>query len=143
MKFGEVPLDEAEGATLAHSLVLDGVRYRKGLVLGSDHLTALKTAGLDRVVVAKFDVDDEDENEAAARIGARLLAPGLRLSPVTTGRANLIAKEAGVLRIDTAAIDALNAIDEAVTLATLPDFAPVRSDQLVATIKIMPDATTD
>ncbi len=140
MKFGPVPLSEAVGATLAHSLVLDGVRFRKGLVLDAGHLGAFAAAGLETVVVARIDADDEDENSAAARIGAKLVTDGLRLSPVATGRANVISETAGVLRIDAGVIDALNAIDEAVTLATLPDYAPVRPDQLVATIKIMPYA---
>jgi len=140
VKFGPVPLADAAGAVLAHSLVLDNVRFRKGLALEPDHIAALASAGLETVVVARRGPDDEDENAAAARIGARLVSDGLRLSPVATGRANLIAESAGVLRVDVRAINTLNAIDEAVTLATLSDFAPVRPDQLVATIKIMPYA---
>jgi molybdenum cofactor cytidylyltransferase len=69
-------------------------------------------------------------------VGAR----GLSLSVPFTGRANLFADAEGVLRVDAAAIAAANAIDEAVTVATLPDFARVAPRQMVATVKIIPYA---
>lgn len=135
-----MPLAEAVGATLAHSLVFGGTRFRKGLVLGENDVARLAAEGIETVVVARFDPADEPEDAAARRLGERLVAPGLTLSPVATGRANLIAEAAGILRIDRTAVDAVNAIDEALTLATLADHARVHADQLVATIKIIPYA---
>jgi molybdenum cofactor cytidylyltransferase len=43
-----------------------------------------------------------------------------------------------LLRIDTARIDRLNTIDEALTIGTLPDCAVVARKDLIATIKIIP-----
>ena len=43
-----------------------------------------------------------------------------------------------MLRIDTARIDRLNTIDEALTIGTLPDYAVVAPKDLIATIKIIP-----
>ena len=40
--------------------------------------------------------------------------------PAFTGRVNLFAEAAGLAVIDAAAIDRVNAIDEAITVATLP-----------------------
>jgi molybdenum cofactor cytidylyltransferase len=45
-----------------------------------------------------------------------------------------------VLVVERAGIDALNRIDEAVTLATLPAFATVEPGEMVATVKIIPYA---
>jgi molybdenum cofactor cytidylyltransferase len=45
-----------------------------------------------------------------------------------------------VLQVDRAAVDALNAIDESITFATLPAFAPVAAGEMVATVKIIPFA---
>ncbi|MBX7201372.1 MAG: NTP transferase domain-containing protein, partial [Rhodospirillaceae bacterium] len=45
-----------------------------------------------------------------------------------------------VLRVDPAVIDAVNRIDEAVTVATLADYAAVQAGQIVATAKIIPYA---
>ena len=44
----------------------------------------------------------------------------------------------GLLRVDAAMIDRLNAIDESLTIGTLPDYAVVAPKDLVATIKIIP-----
>ena len=57
-----------------------------------------------------------------------------------TGRVNLFATRAGVLRVDAAAVDRVNAVDEAITVATLPAFAPVVEGEMVATVKIIPYA---
>ena len=145
MRFGPVPLAEAEGAILAHSVPLgDGQRMRKGKVLGPDDLARLAAAGLSEVVVARLDPGDVDEDSAASRL-ARAIAPapvdaGLRLGPAARGRVNLIANGPGVLEVDAAAIDAINAVDEGITVATLPRWARVEEGRLAATIKIIPYA---
>ena len=46
-----------------------------------------------------------------------------------------------MLQVDAGAVDALNAIDPAITLATLPQWARVAPRQMLATIKIIPYAT--
>ncbi len=45
-----------------------------------------------------------------------------------------------MLRVDAAAVEALNAVDPAITLASLPDWSRVRPRQMVATVKIIPYA---
>ena len=55
---------------------------------------------------------------------------------------NLIAASAGLLQADAAIIDAVNAVDEDVTVATLPDATPVSAGEMVATIKIIPFAVS-
>ncbi|NNK78795.1 MAG: molybdopterin biosynthesis protein, partial [Litoreibacter sp.] len=53
MEFGAVPVKEAEGAILAHSLRVGGRRLRKGVTLTSDHLDKLTSEGIGEVVVAR------------------------------------------------------------------------------------------
>jgi molybdenum cofactor cytidylyltransferase len=136
--FGDVPVAEALGGILAHSLRLSSGILKKGTVLEASHLASLAEDGIAHVVLARLEAGDRDEDAAALEIGTALLADGLRLGPAFTGRANLIAEEAGVLRVSAAQIDALNRIDEGLTLATLPDLMRVAKDQLVATVKIIP-----
>ena len=138
MKFGSVPVAEALGAILAHSASLDGGSIKKGTVLNEAHLAQLAAAGLSTVVVARLEREDIPEDEAAMIIAKCLVGPGLRLGIASTGRVNLIAEEAGLVRIDRNAIADMNAVDEGVTLATLPDLMRTESDQLVATVKIIP-----
>lgn len=141
MRFGPVPVDQAAGAILAHSLHLGKGRLRKGKVLDGDDLTAIRSAGHDHVTVARLDPGDLGEDAAAQRLAAALVPdPGatrLRLTKASTGRVNIYATGPGVLDLDVAAIEAANRIDPTVTLATLPPFARTRDRGMVATVKII------
>lgn len=138
MKFGPVPLAKAKGAILAHSTrVTDGV-VRKGTKLGADHIARLAAAGLGQVVVARLDPGDISEDTAAKQIGSVLVGPGLTLTEAFTGRCNLVAETPGLVRIDAAAVQAANAVDEGLTLACLPDLMRLDTGQLVATVKVIP-----
>ncbi|MFC2968305.1 molybdopterin-binding protein [Acidimangrovimonas pyrenivorans] len=141
MRFGPVPLDQAEGAILAHSQPLDGHRLRKGRVLTSEDIAALAAAGVAELTVARLDPGDVAEDAAAARLAAALVpdpaAAGLTLSAPFTGRVNVNAAVPGLVAPDAAAIGALNRIDPAITLATLAPQARVTPGMLVGTIKII------
>ena len=138
MKFGPVPLNEAAGAILAHSLVLSDGPLKKGTRLGQNELARARASGIETLIVAQLDKGDLSEDAAALAVGRVFATDGLRLGPVFTGRTNLIAERAGVIRVDTAAIHAMNLIDEGLTVATLADFMRVEADQLVATVKVIP-----
>ena len=140
MIFGPTPLAEAEGAVLAHTHRTPGRVVKKGSVLDAEAIDALRAAGLDPVIAARLEPGDVGEDAAARRIATALLGPGLQTSRAATGRVNLLAAAAGLLRADRGRIDALNAVDEAVTVATLPDATPVAAGEMVATIKIIPFA---
>lgn len=138
MIFGPVPLDEAEGAILAHSLALSSGMLRKGVSLEEGHLQDMHADGIAEVIVARFEPGDLSENTAAAKVGAALVGENLSLGPVFTGRVNLLAGSPGVVRVNATSIHKLNACDEGLTLATLPDFMRVEKDHLIATVKIIP-----
>lgn len=140
MRFGPVPVDEALGGVVAHAVRQNGFMLKKGTVIGPAEVAALRQAGIASVTVALAEPGDVGEDAAAARIAASVAGPGLRVDPPFTGRANLFATEAGVLVVERAGIDALNRIDEAITLATLPAFAAVEAGAMVATVKIIPYA---
>ena len=137
MRFGEVPVAEAEGAILAHSLKLGNTALKKARVLSRADLDVIAGAGLARIVVARLELDDIGEDEAARRVAAA--AAGAEIEPAApfTGRANLFAKTRGVLVFDRERLDLLNLVNEAITLGTLPPFAVVESRMMVATVKII------
>jgi len=138
--FGKTAVGEAEGTILAHSVVAGDRRLRKAHRLTAEDIAALQEAGVEEVVVARLAADDLAEDEAAARIAAALKTDNVELREPSTGRVNLHAKVAGVFTVDKAVIDALNTISPSITIATLPDFATVEADQMVATVKIIPFA---
>jgi molybdenum cofactor cytidylyltransferase len=89
-----------------------------------------------------MDQGDIGEDEAAERLAIALSGQHLRRDKPNTGRNNLFADCAGLLRVDKDAIDKLNSIDEAVTFATLPDYRAVERGEMVATVKIIPFAVS-
>jgi molybdopterin biosynthesis enzyme len=140
MKFGQFPVAEAAGAILAHSRKAGARTLKKGRVLSAADAADLAAAGVAEVIAARLDPDDVPEDEAARRIAERVAGPGLSASAPFTGRVNLFAEEPGLAHVDAGRLDAVNLIDEAITVATLPPFTPVEAGQMVATIKIIPFA---
>jgi molybdopterin biosynthesis enzyme len=137
-----VPLGQAEGAILAHAAALPDGRIAKGTRLDSDDLRRLGEAGRDTVIAATLETGDVPENEAAARVGAALASPFVRVDPAATGRVNLFAERNGVFVVDRSLVDRLNAVDPGITLATLGEHAPVVASQMLATVKIIPLAVS-
>lgn len=140
MKFGLVPVAEAQGAVAAHAVKSNGMVLKKGTRLGVGEIAALVAAGISEIMVARLEAGDLDEDAAAAHLAARFAGEGTRAAPPFTGRANLFATVPGVLEVDAAAVDAFNLVDEALTFATLAPFRPVGEGDLVATVKIIPYA---
>jgi molybdenum cofactor cytidylyltransferase len=140
MIFGPTPLEEAKGAILAHSLRLPGRVFKKGTVLDEEAVAAIRGSGRREVVAARLEAGDVPENEAAERLAVALTAPLIARSRSATGRVNLLAETAGLLVLDTKRLDAINAVDESLTVATLPNHTPVAPKEMVATIKVIPFA---
>lgn len=141
MRFGPVPLWQAEGAILAHSVALSEGRLRKGCTLGPDEIVQLQASGCSEVIAACLDPSDLHEDAAALAIAQALVpdpeAAGLDLRPVGTGRVNLHARSAGVLEVRADRVDALNAVDPMVTLATVPRWQRLAAGEMAATVKII------
>jgi molybdenum cofactor cytidylyltransferase len=140
VKFGDTPIDEATGAILAHSWRANGVNFSKGRRLSAEDVAKLKSAGAASVVAARLEAGDVHEDQAAESVARALAGGGIEITAPFTGRCNHFAREAGVAVIDQQRVDALNELDESVTVATLPPFARVAPRQMVATVKIIPYA---
>jgi molybdenum cofactor cytidylyltransferase len=140
MIFGPTPIDEARGAILAHTLRLPDRVLKKGTVLDAGALDALRAARHTEVIAARLESGDVPEDEAADRMANAMLRPLIARSRAATGRVNLTAETQGLLRVDSALIDRLNALDESLTLATLADFSVVQPKDMLATLKVIPFA---
>lgn len=137
MIFAAVPLAEAEGGILAHSLLVGTTRWPKGRIVSADDLVLAAHEGLSHLTIARLEPDDIGEDMAAARLAASLCGAGLVALPAAHGRANIAATADGVLCLDPAMVAAVNSLDEALTLATLAPNARVGEGEIVATIKII------
>ena len=143
MIFGRIALADALGAVLAHTQRLEGSVLRKGAVLDAAAIEALRSAGIDDVIAARLEPGDVSEDSAAARLAQALATPTLTATRASTGRVNLVATMPGLLRVDRAGLDAVNAVNEALTVGTLPDAASFAAREMVATIKIIPFAVAE
>jgi len=143
MKFGPVPVAEAEGAILAHSLKLPDKRLKKGRVLTGDDLVAIQEGGEEQIIVARLDPGDVAEDEAATRIAAALANEAVRVADAATGRVNFYAAGTGCFSASRTVVDSINRIDPSVTLATLADSEFVEEGRMVATVKIIPFAVKE
>ena len=144
MKFGPVPLAEAEGKILGHNVADDAGkrRLRKGKPLRAEDVSVLRELGRSMVYVAELEPGDVDENTAANRVAHLCLGRGLRLSGAAAGRINLIATVLGLVRIDVGQLRRLNE-GEGLTVASLGQHAVVRPGQTVATVKVIPYAVPE
>jgi molybdenum cofactor cytidylyltransferase len=143
MKFGAVPVDEAEGCVAVHSIRQSGLVLKKGTLIGKPEIAALKAAGIGEIVVARIEPGDVSEDAAAAEIAAAVAGEGVHVERAFTGRTNLFAETAGVLVVDKDAVDRLNQVDESITFATLPAYKPVVAGEMIATVKIIPFAVAE
>ncbi|MFL6822048.1 MAG: NTP transferase domain-containing protein [Xanthobacteraceae bacterium] len=143
MKFGAVPVEEAEGCVAVHSIRQSGLVLKKGTLIGKPEIAALKAAGIGEIVVARIEPGDVSEDAAAAEIAAAVAGEGVHVERAFTGRANLFAETAGVLVVDKDAVDRLNQVDESITFATLPAYKPVVAGEMIATVKIIPFAVAE
>jgi molybdenum cofactor cytidylyltransferase len=140
-RFGPVPLTEAVGKILGHNVTgADGrPLLRKGRPLCPEDVDALRALGRSSVYVAEPGPSDVGEDEAARRLAAAAMGPGLRLVGPHAGRANLLATGLGLFRVDSERLLRLNGHD-GVTVATRSTHAVVRPGQVVATVKVIPYA---
>jgi molybdenum cofactor cytidylyltransferase len=140
MIFGELPLLDAEGAILAHSVKHETGMFKKGRTLTADDIAVLKASGIASVFAARLSPDDVPEDEAAAAVARLVGASGTVAQAPFTGRANLHATAHGLAIVDAERVRALNRLHESLTLATVQPFAIVEEREMVATVKVIPFA---
>jgi molybdenum cofactor cytidylyltransferase len=138
MKFGEVAVEQAIGALAAHSVRAGEMVLKKGTLITPDIAVRLKQAGVGTMIAARFEPGDIAEDDAAFRLAHALAGSNVAVEAPFTGRSNLYAETSGVLVIDVEAIHGLNAVDEAMTAATLPAYKPVVAGEMLGTVKIIP-----
>ncbi len=138
MKFGPLALNEAEGAILAHSIRQEHISLPKGKKLTLGDVETLRAAGIQSIIAASLEDGDLQEDEAAEALANAIGLDGVSRSPATTGRVNFHALANGLFRVEKEVVDRMNAVDPALTLATLADRAPVKKGDMVATVKVIP-----
>ncbi|MDF2118414.1 molybdopterin-binding protein [Roseiarcaceae bacterium H3SJ34-1] len=143
MKFGPVPVTESMGSIVAHAVRRDGLVLKKGQIIDETQIESLRASGVAEIVVARKEDGDIGEDEAALRLARVVAGINVRVETPFTGRSNFYATSGGVLVIDQGAIDRINDIDEAITVATLEPWRTVVEGEMIGTVKIIPFAVQE
>lgn len=138
MKFGRIPIEMSEGAILAGPLRVHGKKWKKGRILTRYDVEVLQSLDFKTIVAARLEDKDVDEDAAAEAIARVICGEGLEVRVPATGRCNLYAKHRGLLQLRPERIHAINSVNEAFTVATLPNYSRVFAGQLVVSVKIIP-----
>lgn len=141
MKFGSIPIQQAEGKLFAHNIAGPDGRnaFRKGKRITAEDLLTLEQMDCRTVYAVELEPCDVDENSAARQVAEALMGGGLRIQGHSAGRVNLTAIQRGLLRVDEARLEQVNRCD-GVTVATLRSYSLVEPGQNTATVKIIPYA---
>ena len=139
MKFGTVPVKESRNCILAHSVMAGGKKLAKGRRISQADIGFLQNEGVADLVVAVMEKGDVGEDEAALAIAGAVTKEcgSVSLSAPFAGRVNIHAACPGVICVDGAKVTALNSVNHAITLATLPNLTKVVPRTLLATAKII------
>ncbi len=140
MKFGTIPLSDAEGAVLAHSVRHQAGVFKKGRVLSGNDIDVLRGAGIEGVTAARLGDGDVGEDAASSALARAAAGENASAAEPFTGRANLFSSAHGLAVVDEARVNAVNLLHESLTIATVPGFHPVEPRQMLATVKVIPFA---
>ena len=140
----KVPLKDAVGSDLAHDITevrpgeFKGPAFRKGHRVCDEDVCRLQRLGKNHLYVVELEADEFHENQAAAVLAAAMAGESVVWENAPReGKIELVAAHDGLLRIDTAALGALNMIDE-VMCATLHNHTRVRKGETVAATRAIP-----
>jgi len=138
-----VPVEDAVGMVLAHDLTrivrgeFKGPAFRKGHVIRPRDVFLLREMGKEHIFVLELEPGEVHEDEAGARLGQAAAGTGVVSTAPKESRVNLLAACDGLLKVNVAALEAVNDLPE-VVLATLPGNTPVREGDMVAGTKVIP-----
>ena len=140
-----IKVQDAIGTVLAHDITeikahheFKGPAFKKGHIITKDDIPRLLDLGKKNLFVLKITDDEVHEDEAGERIARAIAGKGVYLSDdVKEGRVNLYAAYAGLLRINTEALEELNLLDE-VMCATRHNNFLVKKGEILAGTRTIP-----
>jgi hypothetical protein len=130
--------DEVVGRMLAHDIEIGGrAKLRKGHLVTEDDLPTLRAGEGGKLHVLALEAGDLPEEEAGRRLAAAIAGAGVIVKGPVEGRFNLVAAARGLLRFDTAALQALNELED-VSIFALYDGQTVEAGEVLAGVKVTP-----
>jgi len=142
MRFETVKIETALGWRLAHSHTTGETKIPKNTLLTEKVVSALLGSGIQEADAYLMEDGDIQEDFAAEKIARTIAGKGLKVGPVTRGRANIYATSSGLFRASQKT-HRVNQVSSDIGVSTLPDLSPVQAGKLVATVKVIPYAVLE
>ena len=139
----KVCIEDAVGMVLAHDITriipgkFKGVGFEKGHIVREEDIPELLKLGKRHLYILDLSADQLHEDEAALRIAKAVCGEGIRWTDPREGKSNIVAKTAGLLKINAEGLLKINRM-ESIVLATLKTDFPCQADQTVAATRIIP-----
>lgn len=140
MRLLRIPVTEAEGEILAHSLKIDGRKVRKGQRLGQEDCLVLGRSDTGFVTVARLENCDLDENEAAEKAARAACGNGVLTGRISRGRCEVVAQWDGLAVLNEWLIETANLESELLGISTIAGDSRVSTGQAIASCKVVPPA---
>lgn len=134
---------DAAGHVLCHDITqivaggYAGARFKKGHVVTADDIPVLLSLGKDRLYVYEPDPNTLHENDAAEVLYRACASDDMRPTAVSEGKITVIAERGGLLKVDTAKLQRINALGQLI-IATRHNNSVVRAGDSLAGTRIIP-----
>ena len=134
---------DAVGQVLCHDMTqiipgeFKGARFKKGHIVTAEDVPVLLSMGKENIYIFELDENKLHENDAAERMCALCLNENMARSDVSEGKIEITAAIDGLFRVDTAKLDAVNAVDE-LMIATRHGNTAVHAGDKLAGTRVIP-----
>lgn len=139
----EIPVQQAVGRILFHDITrivpgeFHGRAFKKGHIIAPDDIDKLLKLGKDNIYVLDLEERYIHEDAAALRIAKAALGRGIQMMPPSEGKVRLLTTRPGLLKVNVAALERINAIDQ-IVFATDHTNRRVAPRKLVGGTRIIP-----
>jgi molybdenum cofactor synthesis domain-containing protein len=138
-----VRVEEAIGMVLSHDLTkivpgeFKGAAFRKGHVIKQEDIEELKSMGKNHINLLELMDATIHEDIAAIRISRAISDDSVFFKGPSEGKVELKAKYRGILKVNVAALNQINEIEE-IVVATIHNNTLVEAGQSLAATRIIP-----
>lgn len=138
-----VPVEEALGMVLCHDLTkivpgeFKGVAFKKGHIVAKEDIPKMLDMGKRNIYVWEMKEGILHEDEAGERMAKAVAGKEILFSEPSEGKVSLLSQCKGLLKVNYAALEKINIIDEAM-IATLHTDIMVEEGSIVAGTRIIP-----
>ncbi len=143
----KVNVEDAIGMELCHDVTairdgFKGAEFKRGHIICEDDIPRLLNLGKKQIFVWEENSGEIHEEECAVRLAAVTEIPGAHFEGPSEGKVVLKADVAGMFRVDTELLNAINSIGD-ITYTSIPDHFPVKAGSRLASVRIVPLVTKE